>query len=66
MPCFKYKGSKNHPGLTEDQLREWAILDTFNVLAPQYEHTHNLDEIQSWFEEAGLSDIQVQGGGERY
>jgi hypothetical protein len=38
-------------------------LDTFNVLAPQYEHSHNLDEIQSWFEEAGLSDIQVQGGG---
>jgi SAM-dependent methyltransferase len=63
VPCFNYKGSKNHQGLTEDQLREWAILDTFNVLAPQYEHSHNLDEIQSWFEEAGLSNIQVQGGG---
>jgi hypothetical protein len=33
------------------------------VLAPQYEHTHSLDEVQSWFEEARLSDIQVQFGG---
>ena len=60
MPCFNYKGI--HP-LTEDQLREWAILDTFNVLAPQYENTHNLDEVQSWFDEARLSDIQVEWGG---
>ncbi|HSL02166.1 MAG TPA: methyltransferase domain-containing protein [Nitrospiraceae bacterium] len=60
VPCFNYKGI--HP-LTEDQLREWAILDTFNVLAPQYENTHNLDEVQSWFEEARLSDIQVEWGG---
>ena len=63
MPCFNYKGSKNHHALTEDQLREWAILDTFNVLAPQYEHTHDLDEVQSWFEEAGWSAVDVQWGG---
>lgn len=60
MPCFSYKGV--HP-LTEEQLLEWAILDTFNVLAPQYENTHDLEEIRSWFEEARLSDIRVGWGG---
>jgi SAM-dependent methyltransferase len=63
VPCFNYKGSKNHHALTEDQLREWAILDTFNVLAPQYEHTHDVEEVRSWFEEVRLSDIDVQWGG---
>ena len=59
VPCFNYTGILP---LTKEQIREWAILDTFNVLAPLYEHTQTVTTLRSWFEEAGLDDIDVRYG----
>ena len=48
--------------LTEDQLREWAILDTFDMLAPRYDSPQEADTLRAWFESAGFTDVEVMPG----
>lgn len=48
--------------LTEQHLREWAILDTFDMLAPAYDHPQTLEALQRLFEDAGFSSIAVHYG----
>jgi SAM-dependent methyltransferase len=47
-------------GLQGDILKEWAYLDTFDMLAPRYDRPQTLDGFRQWFVEAGLSDIAVE------
>lgn len=35
--------------LSEEQLLEWSILDTFDILAPRYEHRVSLADVRGWF-----------------
>ncbi len=60
VPCWNYTGT---PGLTPDQIREWAILDTFDALSAWYDSPQTMSEVRAWFEEAGLHDISVAPGG---
>ena len=46
--------------LTEQQLKEWALLDTFDWLAPEYDQPQTASTIARWFENAGLTDIEVR------
>ena len=48
--------------LKEDHLREWAILDTFDMLAPVYDQPQALSTVRRWFEEARFSRIDVHPG----
>ena len=48
--------------LTDDALREWAILDTFDHLAPRYDRPQRLSTVRRWFEEAGLEDVDIRYG----
>lgn len=45
--------------LSEQQLKEWALLDTFDMLAPTYDNPQSAATAQRWFEEAKLLDIEV-------
>ena len=45
--------------LSDQQLKEWAILDTFDWLAPKYDNPQTTKQILSWFDEAGLLDVEV-------
>ncbi len=45
--------------LTEEQLQEWAILDTFDMLAHAYDFPQTLQMVQEWFVKAGLQHIDV-------
>lgn len=45
--------------LTNAQIREWAILDTFDMLSPKYDQPQSAETLHSWLEEAGLADIKV-------
>lgn len=47
-------------GLRGDMLKEWAYLDTFDMLAPRYDRPETLERFRGWFEEAGLSNIEVE------
>jgi SAM-dependent methyltransferase len=47
-------------GIVDDaQLKEWAYLDTFDMLAPRYDRPQRLRTFRGWFEAAGLRDIET-------
>lgn len=48
--------------LSESLLKEWAILDTFDMLSPYYDKPQTLKTVRKWFEEAGLKNVEVQPG----
>ncbi len=37
---------------------EWRILNTFDWLSPKYQWKHTYEEVEKWFKEAGLEDIE--------
>ncbi len=45
--------------LSEQQLQEWALLDTFDMLAPTYDNPQSAATVKKWFEDAGLVRIEV-------
>lgn len=49
-------------GVSGDLLREWAYLDTFDMLSPRYDSPQTLSTMRRWFAEAGLVDVEVQYG----
>jgi SAM-dependent methyltransferase len=59
IPCWNYC----YLPLTAQQKREWAILDTFDALAPAYDLPQSEDTIRRWFEQSGLTEISVRIGG---
>jgi SAM-dependent methyltransferase len=48
--------------LTDEQRREWAVLDTFDILSPRYDSPQRLRRVRRWFEEAGLEAVEVHYG----
>jgi SAM-dependent methyltransferase len=60
VPCWNYTGMLP---LSDQQVREWAILDTFDALSPAYDDPQTPETVRSWFEEAGLEEIEVRKGG---
>ncbi len=56
VPVINYEGV--FP-LSAEQLREWAVLDTFDMLAPAHDHPQSKAALAAWFEEAGLHEIEV-------
>jgi SAM-dependent methyltransferase len=59
IPCWNYTGLLP---LGREEIVSWAILDTFDALAPKYDQPQSLAEVTSWFEEAGLSNVRVEPG----
>ncbi len=57
VPVVNYEGT--YP-LSKSQLREWAVLDTFDMLAPAHDHPQTLTTLREWFNEADLQEISVE------
>jgi SAM-dependent methyltransferase len=49
--------------LSPVQLRQWAVLDTFDMLAPRYDQPQSKETLDSWFREAGYEGIEVYRDG---
>lgn len=49
-------------GLSDEQLLEWSILDTFDKFAPRYDKPQRIGTVRKWFTEAGLEDVFVSYG----
>ena len=49
--------------LSPRQLREWAVLDTFDMLSPAHDHPQSAATLRGWFAGAGLEDVQVERRG---
>jgi SAM-dependent methyltransferase/uncharacterized protein YbaR (Trm112 family) len=60
VPVANYEGILP---LSPAQLKEWAILDTFDWLSPVYDNPQTAETVRLWFERAGLDSIEVVKAG---
>jgi SAM-dependent methyltransferase len=56
IPVVNYRGVY---ALSEQQLREWAVLDTFDMLAPAHDHPQTRATLATWLREAALEEVWV-------
>lgn len=56
VPVVDYTGI--YP-LSQKQLEEWALLDTFDMLAPAYDHPQSVRTVTQWFQQAQLKEVEV-------
>ncbi len=48
--------------LEDSVLREWAVLDTFDMLSPAYDYPGSVESLTAWFNEAEMKDVDVHVG----
>ncbi len=48
--------------LDPELLKEWAYLDTFDMLAPRYDAPQTAATLRTWCAEAGLENVEVGDG----
>jgi SAM-dependent methyltransferase len=60
VPVANYRGV--FP-LSDEQIREWAVLDTFDMLAPSYDQPQSAPTLRRWLADSGLVDISVERPG---
>ena len=54
--------SPDLPDADDSTLKEWAVLDTFDMLSPAYDKPQTMKTFKSWHLSAGLIDIDVRRG----
>ena len=57
IPVSNYEGRLP---LNERQLRDWALLDTFDMLSPAFDRPRTAATLREWFEDAGLQNVEVE------
>jgi SAM-dependent methyltransferase len=45
------------PTLTPKQLKEWVILDTFDMFSPEYDNPQKISTVKIWLEESGVKVV---------
>jgi ubiquinone/menaquinone biosynthesis C-methylase UbiE/uncharacterized protein YbaR (Trm112 family) len=45
--------------LDQEALRQWALLDTFDMWAPAYDQPQSLATVRRWFSDAGFQDVDA-------
>ncbi len=48
--------------LDDNMLKEWATLDSFDMLSPAYDSPQKLNTVKQWFNDAGMKNIDVHYG----
>ena len=56
IPVVNYDGIYN---LSKQQLEEWALLDTFDMLAPKYDNPQSAETIKKWFYQNDFENVKV-------
>jgi len=46
--------------LEKDRLKEWVILDTFDMFSPEFDNPQKIETVKGWFEEFGM-DVKFAG-----
>ena len=59
IPCWNYFDTD----LSPEQKRAWAIMDTFDALAPTYDNPVTLEAVRGWFADTRWTEIEVRPGG---
>lgn len=60
VPVANYHGL--YP-LSEQQLGEWALLDTFDMFAPKFDNPQTAEAVQGLLDKSGLRDTKVLKAG---
>ena len=55
IPVANYNGI--YP-LNQTQIREWALLDTFDMLGPSYDTPQTEVTIKKWMDEEGFNNVE--------
>jgi SAM-dependent methyltransferase len=53
LPICDIKGTLPH-SLSKEELKEWVVLDTFDMFSPQHDHPQTIATVKKWFEEFGI------------
>lgn len=56
IPVVNYEGV--YP-LSQHQLWEWSVLDTFDMLSPKHDHPQTLKYLNRWFADVGMKNVEV-------
>ena len=59
VPVVDFKGTMP-PGLTSEQLREWVVLDTFDMFSPRFDHPQRVEDVARMFERGG-AEVRFAG-----
>jgi SAM-dependent methyltransferase len=59
LPICDVKGTLPH-NLSKEDLREWVVLDTFDVFSPEHDHPQKISTVKKWFEEFGVRVTQAE------
>lgn len=59
IPCWNYMNTN----LSGEEKVQWAIMDTFDALAPVYDIPATITEFSNWFELNELENIDIHYGG---
>ncbi len=43
--------------LNKAELREWCILDTFDMFSPQYDQPQKVSTVVNWFNKYGMQNV---------
>jgi SAM-dependent methyltransferase len=43
--------------LNKKELREWIVLDTFDMFSPRYDNPQKLETVKRWFKEFGMKNV---------
>jgi SAM-dependent methyltransferase len=43
--------------MSKEQLREWCVLDTFDMFSPEYDQPQKISTVVNWFKKYGMKDV---------
>jgi len=49
--------------LNSEQIKEWALLDTFDWFSPEYDQPQSAQTAENWMHEAKMKDVQILRAG---
>lgn len=54
IPICDIYGTLPYKMLSKNQIREWCILDTFDMFSPEYDQPQRINTVKKWVEQFGL------------
>lgn len=60
FPICDIKNTLPYQQLSKQELKEWVILDTFDMFSPEYDQPQKLSTVQKWFQEMGMKDVEAK------
>lgn len=64
VPVCNY--TQQFPHLSKQELIEWAVLDTFDMLSPEYDNPQKLSTLEKWVSKYNLQNIYCGKGDNGY